>query len=81
MKTMIFALLVAFVGLMGAPVLVSDGAPAYAQSRDALRAKCKRMLKQSYGLQRGETRRGGTGGRAGAYYTQIEACAANGGRL
>ena len=60
---------------------LAPAAPAQAQNRDALRAKCKQMLKQSYGIQKGETRRGKTGGGASVYYSQVETCVANGGRI
>ena len=81
MKTIVLALVLALIALTGVPVIAPETAPAYAQSKDELRAKCKKMLRKSYGLESGQQRRGKTGGGASVYYSQIEACAANGGRL
>ena len=81
MKSLLSAAALAFVGLTAAPVVTPDSATAFAQNKDALRAKCKQMLKQQLGVEQGRSRRGRTGGGASTYYGQIDACIAKGGRL
>jgi hypothetical protein len=60
---------------------LSLAAPADARGDSSLEKRCKRIVQQMYGVEPGKGRRGNTGGRAGAYYTQIQNCVANGGRV
>jgi hypothetical protein len=62
-------------------VSLSLAAPAEARGDSSLEKRCKRMVQQMYGVEPGKGRRGNTAGRAGAYYTQIQNCVANGGRV
>jgi hypothetical protein len=72
--------------LVASTVLIGLAAagPAAAKGDASLEKKCKRMLQGQLGVERqpeGKGRRGKTGGGAAVYYTQIQNCVANGGRL
>ena len=63
------------------PFLLLDVGPAYARGKDDFQQRCKRMVQQTYGVEPGKGRRGRTAGGASTYYSQIQTCVANGGRL
>ena len=77
MKVVVLAATAALVSLTVAT-------PGDAKGAANLEKQCKRMLQQQLGVDRqpaGKGRRGKTGGGASVYYTQIQNCVANGGRL